>query len=176
MEGPVSIPILIVRPPVTRKSRKSQLIVHVKAGAGPTGLLLALALLQNGVKVRIVDSRDPHARTPPWHLGACYGLQVSVGSCANSVAYLQSVGQPRTLEIFRLSGILDQIPDLPLLYKPLCEYKLPGGTEPLMIIQTTPIAASTPSVPYVGASNDVESSTVRLTLCRQTPYYVIAIE
>ena len=42
-----------------------------QAGAGPTGLFLALTLLKNGVQVRVVDG-DPHRH--PGHRGS--GIQV----------------------------------------------------------------------------------------------------
>lgn len=125
------------------------LTVSIKAGAGPTGLLLALTLLQNGVKVRIVDSRDESGYTPPWHLSACYGLQVSVGSFGQCIARSQAC-QPRTLDILYFLGILDHVPNLPIMYKPRCEYKMPGGKEPLTIIDTAPIVDPTPSIPHVG--------------------------
>lgn len=57
--------------------------------------------------------------------------------------------QPRTLEIFRFLGILDDVLALGNSYKPRCLYKLPGGTEPLTIVETAPRVEPTPSVPYV---------------------------
>ena len=41
--------------------------------------------------------------------------------------------QPRTLEVFRFLGVLDEVLALALPIKPRCDYKLPGGTEVLRI-------------------------------------------
>ncbi|EPS96865.1 hypothetical protein FOMPIDRAFT_138137 [Fomitopsis schrenkii] len=37
------------------------------------------------------------------------------------------------------------------MYKPRCEYKMPGGKEPLTIIDTAPIVDPTPSIPHANA-------------------------
>ena len=47
--------------------------IIIQAGAGPTGLLLALTLLKNGVQVRVVD-KDPNRH--PGQRGS--GIQVSI--------------------------------------------------------------------------------------------------
>ena len=54
------------------------------AGAGPTGLTLALDLVRRGVGVRIVDKAD----------------RFSVGSRGDGIS-------PRTLEVFEDLGVLD---------------------------------------------------------------------
>ncbi|KZT74558.1 hypothetical protein DAEQUDRAFT_720739 [Daedalea quercina L-15889] len=95
------------------------------AGAGPTGLLLGLTLLQNGVQVRIVD-KDPNRH--PGYRGS--GLQ------------------PRTQEILRFLGVLDDVLALALPILPLREYKLPGGKEELKTILLVPHEDPTPPIPY----------------------------
>jgi 2-polyprenyl-6-methoxyphenol hydroxylase-like FAD-dependent oxidoreductase len=56
------------------------------AGAGPTGLTLALDLVRRGIRVRIVDKAG----------------RVSVGSRGDGI-------QPRTLEVFEDLGVLDEV-------------------------------------------------------------------
>jgi len=56
------------------------------AGAGPTGLTLALDLVRRGVRVRIVDKAD----------------RFSVGSRGDGIS-------PRTLEVFEDLGVLDEV-------------------------------------------------------------------
>jgi len=56
------------------------------AGAGPTGLTLALDLARRGVRVRLVEKAD----------------RFSVGSRGDGL-------QPRTLEVFEDLGVLDEV-------------------------------------------------------------------
>lgn len=51
----------------------------IQAGAGPTGLFLALTLLKNGVQVRVVD-RDPNRH--PGQRGS--GIQVGIAMMRNT--------------------------------------------------------------------------------------------
>ncbi|KAH9922913.1 uncharacterized protein B0H18DRAFT_1120636 [Fomitopsis serialis] len=96
-------------------------------GAGPAGLVLALALVQNGVKVRVIDKE---AFYRPGQRGA--GIQ------------------PRTLEIFNYLGVLDDIVakgiDAPKLRR---VYKLPGGVEPLKTVNMLQYDEPTPSTPII---------------------------
>ncbi|KZT68267.1 monooxygenase [Daedalea quercina L-15889] len=98
------------------------------AGAGPTGLVLGLTLLQNGIRVRIVD-KDPNRH--PGQRGA--GLQ------------------PRTQEIFRFLGVIDDVLAKALSIRSLLEYKMPGGKEVLRIAELAPIEPTTPTTPYPNA-------------------------
>ncbi|KAI0734948.1 FAD binding domain-containing protein [Fomitopsis betulina] len=93
------------------------------AGAGPTGLFLALTLLKNGVQVRVVVVNEAQV----------YRL-------------------PRTQEILRFLGALDDVLALALTVKPRCEYKLPGGVEPLNITTIAEIEEPTPMKPYVNGA------------------------
>ncbi|KZT72192.1 monooxygenase [Daedalea quercina L-15889] len=95
------------------------------AGAGPAGLVLALALVQNGVKVRIVD-KEPYYR--PGQRGA--GIQ------------------PRTMEIFNYLGVLDNIRAKAIVVpRERRVYKLPGGVEPLKTVNMLQYDEPTPSTP-----------------------------
>ncbi|TFY58683.1 hypothetical protein EVJ58_g6268 [Rhodofomes roseus] len=95
------------------------------AGAGPAGLVLALALAQNGVKVRIIDKESFYR---PGQRGA--GMQ------------------PRTLEVLNYLGVLNDV-----LAKAIISptqrrvYKLPGGTEPLKTVTMLQYDKPTPSTP-----------------------------
>ncbi|TFY56076.1 hypothetical protein EVJ58_g7861 [Rhodofomes roseus] len=100
------------------------------AGAGPTGLVLGLTLLQNGIQVRIIDK---DANRHPGQRGS--GLQNT---------------QPRTLELFRFLGVLDDVLAKALSGFQRREYK-PGGVETLKISTIAPIEDPTPSTPYMNA-------------------------
>ncbi|KZT72265.1 FAD/NAD(P)-binding domain-containing protein [Daedalea quercina L-15889] len=93
-------------------------------GAGPSGLVLALTLLTNGIPVRIIDK----ARDFPL---------VQRGSGI----------QPRTLELFHYLGTLS---DMQAIYRPLLpvvEYK-PGQVEPVKTSYMMEPVEPTPDVPY----------------------------
>jgi 2-polyprenyl-6-methoxyphenol hydroxylase-like FAD-dependent oxidoreductase len=54
-------PVLIVSPYSRLYCNRLVLIVcHIKVGGGPSGLVLALSLLLNGVNVRIIDKELSH--------------------------------------------------------------------------------------------------------------------
>ncbi|KIY60851.1 hypothetical protein CYLTODRAFT_331143, partial [Cylindrobasidium torrendii FP15055 ss-10] len=55
-------------------------------GGGPTGLVMAISLLQNGVPVRIVNKLE-----------------------AYRVGFKGSGIQPRSLEVYKLLGLLDDV-------------------------------------------------------------------
>ncbi|KAI0816870.1 monooxygenase [Trametes gibbosa] len=75
-------------------------------GAGPGGLVAALALAQNGVPVRIIE------KLPAFHT-ASRGAGV----------------QPRSLEVYHFLGLLPDIHKRLQHTPPFVSYKLPGGTE-----------------------------------------------
>ncbi|KAH7872212.1 FAD binding domain-containing protein [Lentinula edodes] len=77
-------------------------------GAGPAGLVSALVLAQNGIQVRIVDKADRY------HVGS-RGFGV----------------QPRTFELFKTLGIVDEILEASTPIPTMRAYKLPGGTIPV---------------------------------------------
>ncbi|KAJ7255867.1 FAD binding domain-containing protein [Mycena haematopus] len=77
-------------------------------GAGPTGLILALALRQNGVSVKIIDKLE----TP------------ALGQRGPSLS-------PRTQEILRALGVLDDVNQRAISPPPMRTYALPEGTVPL---------------------------------------------
>ncbi|EED85350.1 hypothetical monooxygenase [Postia placenta Mad-698-R] len=96
------------------------------AGAGPSGLVLALSLVQHGIQVRIID------RDQQFHIG-----QRGAGI------------QPRTLEAYNLLGVLPDIVSRGGDLRPLRFYKLPGGVEPSKTFDMMPIEEPTPSTPYM---------------------------
>ncbi|KAL1680317.1 FAD binding domain-containing protein [Schizophyllum commune] len=98
------------------------------AGAGPTGLTLALALLKNGVTVRIID-KMPEPR---------------VGQKGNGL-------QPRTLEVFNFLGVLDDVIAGSGTFKPVRVYKMPGGVEVAKEIHPTTLKDPLPDKPWPNA-------------------------
>ncbi|CDO77546.1 hypothetical protein BN946_scf184912.g45 [Trametes cinnabarina] len=102
------------------------------AGAGPAGLIAALSLTKFGVPVRIVE------KLPAFH-----------------TATRGTGTQPRSLEIYRFLGLLD---DYLRVAKPLPtmrSYKLPGGIEPLKTWKVVEHPTPTPDRPLVGESRVV---------------------
>ncbi|KAL1755155.1 FAD binding domain-containing protein [Schizophyllum commune] len=98
------------------------------AGAGPTGLTLALALLKNGIPVRIID-KMPEPR---------------VGQKGNGL-------QPRTLEVFNFLGVLDDVLAGSGTFKPVRVYKMPGGVEVAKEIHPTTLKDPLPDKPWPNA-------------------------
>ncbi|EED83917.1 hypothetical monooxygenase [Postia placenta Mad-698-R] len=97
-------------------------------GAGPSGLALALSLVQHGVQVRIID------RDQQFHIG-----QRGAGI------------QPRTLEAWNLLGVLPDILSKSMGLLPMRFYKLPGGVEPAKTIDLITPEDPTPDTPYIHA-------------------------
>lgn len=100
--------------------------MYQQAGAGPSGLVLALTLAQNGVPVRIID------KDPAFHSG-----QRGSGI------------QPRTLEVYHFLGVLPDVLARGSGMLKRCIYEMPGGIKPAKIIDMSPHAEPTPSVPFV---------------------------
>ncbi|KAL1707442.1 FAD binding domain-containing protein [Schizophyllum commune] len=94
-------------------------------GAGPSGLVAALALAQSGVSIRIIDKL-----TEP-----------RVGQKGPAI-------QPRTLELYKLLGVLDDILKRARFAQPIVHYKLPGGTEVAREFNMFPWTYPTADCPY----------------------------
>ncbi|EED85347.1 hypothetical monooxygenase [Postia placenta Mad-698-R] len=94
-------------------------------GAGPSGLILALTLLMSGINVRIID------KDPEFHVG-----QRGVGI------------QPRTLELYNLLGILQDVRATGLDMMPIRLYKFGGGADPLKTFYVSPPVDATAAVPF----------------------------
>ncbi|KAF7977100.1 hypothetical protein HWV62_4691 [Athelia sp. TMB] len=106
----------------TPKAPSSAQVIIV--GAGPTGLVAALALLQNGISVRVVEKNvDAH-----------------VGQRGAGI-------QPRTLEVFRLLGVLPDFQKWGAHGPPMQAYEF-GGAEPLKTWEAAPLLEPTPDRPY----------------------------
>ncbi|KAJ7583472.1 monooxygenase [Mycena floridula] len=97
-------------------------------GAGPSGLIIALCLTMSGVSVRIVD-KEPSYR---------------VGRRGAGIT-------PRTLEVFKMLGVLDKVLDLAHKPVPMQSYELPGGLKPLKTWSMSETLTPTPSCPYLNA-------------------------
>ncbi|KAJ7647809.1 FAD binding domain-containing protein [Roridomyces roridus] len=80
----------------------------VIVGGGPAGLFMALFLVKNGISVRILDKESA------FHTGSRgFGIQ------------------PRTFELMKFLGILDDVQKLAVPIPTMRAYKLPGGTVPV---------------------------------------------
>ncbi|KAJ7466152.1 FAD binding domain-containing protein, partial [Mycena galericulata] len=94
------------------------------AGAGPSGLVLALVLLQNGVSVRIIDKELKHR----------------IGSRGTAV-------QPRTLELYDILGILPEIQNEGEFLPSMAKYN-PGELKPASMSKVADWVEPTPDVPH----------------------------
>ncbi|KAG7445128.1 uncharacterized protein BT62DRAFT_211533 [Guyanagaster necrorhizus] len=81
------------------------------AGAGPSGLALALALLQNGMSVRVIDKGETH----------------KVGQKGCGI-------QPRILELYHFMGVLPDIQKKGGLICPVIHYLPNGETKTLSMV------------------------------------------
>ncbi|KAJ7198915.1 FAD binding domain-containing protein [Mycena haematopus] len=109
------------------------------AGAGPSGLVLALALRRHGIPVKIIDKA-------PVAPGGQRGSGI----------------QPRTQEVFRTLGVLDDIVKQALLLPPMRTYVAPEGIVPLKTFHMTAPLDPTPASPLVNiitiGQNHLEST------------------
>ncbi|KAG7445126.1 uncharacterized protein BT62DRAFT_951494 [Guyanagaster necrorhizus] len=92
-------------------------------GAGPSGLSLALALTQNGVSVRIIDKLSSYR----------------VGQKGSGI-------QPRTLELYKLLGVLPDVQKKGGVPQPKLHY-LPSGEA--KIVEVLDFMENTPDRPYI---------------------------
>ncbi|KAF9499613.1 hypothetical protein BDN71DRAFT_1441757 [Pleurotus eryngii] len=95
-------------------------------GAGPTGLVLALALRRNGVRVRLIE-KDLAAR---------------IGQRGAGI-------MPRSLEIFHLLGVGNQIESQGIYSPRVRLYDMPEGTHAIQTFDMQPWNEPTPACPYV---------------------------
>ncbi|KAH7925393.1 hypothetical protein BV22DRAFT_1129057 [Leucogyrophana mollusca] len=108
-------------------------------GAGPSGLVLALSLLKNGVSVRIIEK----------------DYATHVGQRGAGV-------MPRSLELYNLLGILPDILESSAASLPMQSYELPGGTEPLKTWRMSPIEEPTSGTPWPNAAMIAQARTVTI--------------
>ncbi|KAJ7662140.1 FAD binding domain-containing protein [Mycena polygramma] len=99
------------------------------AGAGPSGLILAIILLKNGVSVRIIDKELKHR-------GGTRGSGV----------------QPRTLELYDILGILPEILQAGGPIPTILKYE-PGETKPFASFNLTQWVEPTPDSPHSNPHN-----------------------
>ncbi|KAJ7879257.1 FAD binding domain-containing protein [Mycena olivaceomarginata] len=118
---------------------KSQL-----AGAGPSGLVLALALRRLGISVKIIEK----ASTP------------RVGQRGPGI-------QPRTQELFQALDVLDDVRRHAILVPPMRSYVPPEGIVPLKTFQMVPLGNPTPDRPLadpIALGQDVLEGVLRTAL------------
>ncbi|KAJ7779501.1 monooxygenase [Mycena maculata] len=94
------------------------------AGAGPSGLVLALVLLQNGVSVRVIDKEPKHR----------------IGSRRTAV-------QPRTLELYNILGVLSNIQKEGEFLPSMAKYN-PGELKPASMSKIAEWVEPTPDTPH----------------------------
>ncbi|KAJ6511503.1 FAD binding domain-containing protein [Mycena vitilis] len=99
------------------------------AGAGPSGLILAIILLKNGVSVRIIDKELKHR-------GGTRGSGV----------------QPRTLELYDILGILPEILQAGGPIPTILKYE-PGEIKPFSSFNLTQWVEPTPDSPHSNPHN-----------------------
>ncbi|KAL1701600.1 FAD binding domain-containing protein [Schizophyllum commune] len=97
-------------------------------GAGPSGLMTALCLAQNGVSVRIIEKLS----------------QPRVGQKGSGI-------QPRTLELYKYLGLYEDVAKRARLLQPVAHYKQPGGTEIVREFNMIPTGDATPDKPCPNA-------------------------
>ncbi|CCM05219.1 uncharacterized protein FIBRA_07429 [Fibroporia radiculosa] len=95
------------------------------AGAGPTGLVAALTLCQNGIPVRIIEKEQ---RSRVGQRGA--GIMA------------------RSLELYNFLGVLGDIQAKALPVVPMRIYKMPEGVEPIKTFRLDEAVPPTPATPY----------------------------
>ncbi|KAJ6481836.1 FAD binding domain-containing protein [Mycena sanguinolenta] len=94
------------------------------AGAGPSGLILALILLKNGVSVRIIDKELKHR-------GGSRGATV----------------QARTLELYDTLGVLPNLMKVGAPVPPMAKY-VRGEIQPVATLTLSPHIEPTPDTPH----------------------------
>nr|GAT46732.1 predicted protein [Mycena chlorophos] len=94
-------------------------------GAGPSGLVMALALLRNGASVRLID-REPTSRLGQRGAGI----------------------MPRSLELFHALGISQDIIEKSIPAPKAVVYQMPEGTQPLSKFDMWPPVEATAKYPF----------------------------
>ncbi|PPQ90774.1 hypothetical protein CVT25_010163 [Psilocybe cyanescens] len=95
-------------------------------GGGPSGLILALSLLQNGVPVRIIEKSS----------------KPRLGQRGAGI-------MPRTLELFAYLHIVDEVMKQGILTPKVRLYEMPGGVKPRHEFEMSPYRDPTPSNPFL---------------------------
>ena len=70
----------------------------------------------------------------------------------NDLAKCYFMLQPRTLELYKFLGVLNDILERARFAQPIVHYKLPGGTEVAREFNMFPWTDPTPDCPYVSIS------------------------
>ncbi|KAL1736127.1 FAD binding domain-containing protein [Schizophyllum commune] len=147
----MSAAVLIVRARVRVPSIELVLTI-VQVGAGPTGLSLAIALLRNGVPVRIID-KAPEPRVGQKGFGIQASTHPLLGENSSPCMkhkHRSSCINPRTLEVLHLlgGGILDEVLDRASYIKNMLIYEMPGAVKVARELETTPKVPATPDKPW----------------------------
>lgn len=120
----------------------------LQVGAGPSGLVMALALRRNGVPVRLIDKETTSRLGQrgagimvrlPWRFDSVLGLNIKCH-------------QPRSMELFSALGVGDEIMRRAIPAPQAIMYQMPGGVKQLAKFDMWPPAEPTPQRPFVRAS------------------------
>ncbi|KAJ7890609.1 hypothetical protein B0H14DRAFT_3105362 [Mycena olivaceomarginata] len=109
-------------------------------GAGPSGLVMALALLRNGVPVRLIDKEVGHCSCPIL--------------CTDRYKPISRLGQrgagimPRSLELFSALGVGDEILRRAIPAPQAVLYEMPEGVKMLSKFDMWPPVLPTPQRPF----------------------------
>ncbi|KZV72871.1 monooxygenase [Peniophora sp. CONT] len=128
----------------------SQLSTVLIIGAGPVGLITALALAQNGITVRVLDKAK----------------DFGVGQRGSGIA-------PRTLEAYRLLGIYDDMMKVAHEYPDVLEWDQDG--KPLRVSQMMARVEPTPDMPIPNGMRVAQEDTMHV-LRAQLEKYNIFVE
>lgn len=128
----------------------SQLTNVLIIGAGPVGLITALALAQNNISVRVLDKAN----------------DFNVGQRGSGIA-------PRTLEAYRLLGIYDDMMKVAHEYPDVLEWDIDG--KPLRVSQMMARVEPTPDVPIPNGRRVAQEDTMAV-LRAQLEKYGIVVE
>ncbi|VDC06609.1 unnamed protein product [Peniophora sp. CBMAI 1063] len=128
----------------------SQLSNVLVIGAGPVGLITALALAQNGISVRVVDKAKDFA----------------VGQRGSGIS-------PRTLEAYRLLGIYDEMMKVAHEYPDVLEWNQDG--KKLRVSQMMARVEPTPDTPIPNGKRVAQEDTMAV-LRAQLGKYGVTVE
>lgn len=126
----------------------SQLSTVLIIGAGPVGLITALALAQNGITVRVLDKAK----------------DFGVGQRGSGIA-------PRTLEAYRLLGIYDDMMKVAHEYPDVLEWDQDG--KPLRVSQMMARVEPTPDTPIPNGMRVAQEDTMSVLRAQLEKHNVV---
>ncbi|KAJ6621411.1 hypothetical protein B0H10DRAFT_2163200 [Mycena sp. CBHHK59/15] len=102
-----------------------RILIILEVGAGPSGLVLALALCRNGVPVRLIDKE----------------IKPRLGQRGAGI-------MPRSQELFNALGVGDEVSRCAIPPPPAVMYEMPGGVNVIHKFDMWPTSEPTPQRPF----------------------------